>query len=405
MRGPSAAASAVTSTASGPAGPAGGRPSASGSGGVSDGAETSGNPGAGSSIGAVSSGTEAAAVTSVTAVTTSAVSGPMGPMAGSSMAVGFGTTPEGRKSGTRSGKAVESRGPSAAVSVETSTASGPAGPAAGRLSMSGPGGASDDTKPSGCFKCGKRGHNCVNCPEKEMRDTKRKRSGPSGRTPESKHAKPEGKQVKTRASGLAKANKYLRRQTLKILLDLRRKLTAFKGNVLNYCMTVKRIKFKLIRIKAWTLGSCLIERLNSLQACRTSLSCGRVRQVEVVDLVGVYDGKSGSPKTIRLAITNRLSGSPEGSVVADDVLAAVAEKVVGCVGVDDDQSGLPECSEAVEVYDQVVGAEEVVGLSEVDDELFGFPENSILDLGRQLFGFSRISILDLGGNYCIQRKV
>ena len=65
---------------------------------------------------------------------------------------------EGRKSRTGSGKAVESRGPSAAVSVETSTASGPAGPAEGRLSVSGPGGASDDTRPSGCFKCGKRGH-------------------------------------------------------------------------------------------------------------------------------------------------------------------------------------------------------------------------------------------------------
>ena len=102
---------------------------------------------------------------------------------------------------------------------------------------------------------------------------------------------------------------------------------------------------------------------------------------------------------------NKLSGSPEGSVVVDDVQAAVADKVVGRVGVNDDQSGLPECSEAVEVYDQVVIAEEVVGLLEVDDELFGFPENSILGLGRQLFGFSGISILDLGGNYCIQRKV
>ena len=103
----------------------------------------------------------------------------------------------------------------------------------------------------------------------------------------------------------AKREELISWQTLKILLDLRRQFTAFKGNVLNYCMTVKRIKFKLIRIKAWTLGSCLIERLNSLQACRTSRSCDRVHQVEVVDLVGVYDGKSGSPKTIGLAITNR----------------------------------------------------------------------------------------------------
>ena len=44
--------------------------------------------------------------------------------------------------------------------------------------------------------------------------------------------------------------------------------------------TVKRIKFKLIQIKAWTLGSWLIERLNSLQACRTSRGCGRFRQVD-----------------------------------------------------------------------------------------------------------------------------
>ena len=82
-------------------------------------------------------------------------------------------------------------------------------------------------------------------------------------------------------------------KTLKSLLDLRRQLLYSKEvfKLLNdgyYCMTVKRIKFKLIRIKAWTLGSCLIERLNSLQACRTSRSCGRVHQVEVVDLVGVF---------------------------------------------------------------------------------------------------------------------
>ena len=69
---------------------------------------------------------------------------------------------------------------------------------------------------------------------------------------------------------------------VKILLNLRRQFTAYKGNALKYCMTVKRIKFKfkLIRIKAWTFGSWLIERLNSLQACRTSRSCGRFRQVD-----------------------------------------------------------------------------------------------------------------------------
>ena len=67
---------------------------------------------------------------------------------------------------------------------------------------------------------------------------------------------------------------------VKILLNLRRQFTAYKGNALNYCVTVKRIKFKLIRTKAWTLGSWLIERLSSLQACRTSRSCGRFRQVD-----------------------------------------------------------------------------------------------------------------------------
>ena len=67
---------------------------------------------------------------------------------------------------------------------------------------------------------------------------------------------------------------------VKILLNLRRQFTAYKGNALNYCVAVKRIKFKLIRTKAWTLGSWLIERLSSLQACRTSRSCGRFRQVD-----------------------------------------------------------------------------------------------------------------------------
>ena len=69
---------------------------------------------------------------------------------------------------------------------------------------------------------------------------------------------------------------------VKILLNLRRQFTAYKGNALKYCVTVKRIKFKfkLIRIKAWTLGSWLIERLSSLKACRTSQSCSRFRQVD-----------------------------------------------------------------------------------------------------------------------------
>ena len=333
------------------------------------------------------------------------------------------------------------------MTAVTSAVPGPKGPVAGPSGAAGSGTTPEDNRPV-CFKCGAKGHYRTNCPVKK--DTKTKIQMPRECCLETIHLVIMNESLGKAASAGTEATAAVAAVTsvtavtsapaaavtavtsavpgpkgpvagpsgaagsgttpednrpVKILLNLRRQFTAYKGNVLNYCMTVKRIKFKLIRIKAWTLGSCLIERLNSLQACRTSRSCGRVRQVEVVDLVGVYHGKSGSPKTIRLAITNRLSGSPEGSMVADDAHAAVAEKVVGRVGVDDDQSGLPECSEAVEVYDQVVGAEEVVGLLEVDDELFGFPENSILDLGRQLFGFSGISILDLGGNYCIQRKV
>ena len=69
----------------------------------------------------------------------------MGPVAGSGKAAGFGMTQEGRKSRTGSGKAVESRGPSAVVSLETSTAPGLEGPAEGRLSVPGPEGTSDDT--------------------------------------------------------------------------------------------------------------------------------------------------------------------------------------------------------------------------------------------------------------------
>ena len=365
------------------------------------GMETLGKAGAGPLGKAASAGTEAtAAVMSVTAVTSA---------------------------------------PAAAVTVVMSTVPGPKGPVEGPSGAAGSGTTPEDNRPV-CFKCGAKGHYRTNCPVKK--DTKTKIQMPRECCLETIHlvimneslgkAASAGTSATAVTSALAAAVTAVTAVTsavpgpkgpvagpsgaagsgttpednrpVKILLNLRRQFTAYKGNVLNYCMTVKRVKFKLIRIKAWTLGSCLIERLNSLQACRTSRSCGRVHQVEVVDLVGVYHGKSGSPKTIRLAITNRLSRSPEGSMVADDAQAAVTEKVVGRVGVDDDQSGLPECSEAVEVYDQVVGAEEVVGLLEVD-ELFGFLENSILDLGRQLFRFSGISILDLGGNYCIQRKV
>ena len=243
------------------------------------GTETSGKAGAGPLGKAASAGTEAtaavAAVTSVTAVTsapaaavtavtavTSAVPGPKGLVAGPSGAAGSGTTPE-------------------------------------------------DNRPV-CFKCGAKGHHRTNCPGKK--DTKTKIQMPRECCLETIHLVimneslgkaalagtettaavaavtsvtavtsavlgPKGPVA--RPSGVVGSGTTPEdNRPVKILLNLRRQFTAYKGNVLNYCMTVKRIKFNLIRIKAWTLGSWLIERLNSLQACRTSRSCGRVRQVD-----------------------------------------------------------------------------------------------------------------------------
>ena len=210
---------------------------------------------------AVSAGTEAtaaeAAVTSVTsapaaAVTavTSAVPGPKGPVVGPSGAAGSGMTPEDNrpvclKQFTETihlvimneslGKAASAgTEATAAVAAVTSVMAVTSAPAAAVTAVTAvtsavPGPKGPVARPSGV--------------------------GGSGTTPEDN-------------------------RPVKILLNLRRQFTAYKGNVLNYCITVKRIKFNLIQIKAWTLGSWLIERLNSLQACRTSRSCGRVRQVD-----------------------------------------------------------------------------------------------------------------------------
>ena len=233
------------------------------------GPETSGKAGAGPLGKAASAGTEAtaaeAAVTSVTAVTsapaaavttvtevTSAVPGPKGLVAGPSGAAGSGTTPEDKRPvcleqfmetihlvimneslGKAASAGTEATATEAAVTLVTAVTSAPeaAVTTVTAVTSAVPGPKGPVARPSGVVA--------------------------SGTTPEDN-------------------------RPVKILLNLRRQFTAYKGNALKYCMTVKRIKFKfkLIRIKAWTLGSWLIERLNSLQACRTSRSCGRFRQVD-----------------------------------------------------------------------------------------------------------------------------
>ena len=254
------------------------------------GTETSGKAGAGPLGKAASAGTEATAavvaVTSVTAVTSA---------------------------------------PAAAVTAVTSAVPGPKGPVAGPSGAAGSGTTPEDNRPV-CFKCGAKGHYRTNCPGKK--DTKTKIQMPRECCLETIHlvimneslgkaasagteataavaavtsvtavtsapavavtavtavtsAVPGPKGPVARPSGVVGSGTTPEdNRPVKILLNLRRQFTAYKGNVLNYCMPVKRIKFNLIRIKAWALGSWLIERLNSLQACRTSRSCGRVRQVD-----------------------------------------------------------------------------------------------------------------------------
>ena len=230
------------------------------------GPETSGKAGAGPLGKAASAGTEAtaaeAAVTAVTsapaaAVTmvtevTSAVPGPKGLVAGPSGAAGSGTTPEDKRPvcleqfmetihlvimneslGKAASAGTEATATVAAVTLVTAVTSAPEAAVTTVMAVTSavPGPKGPVARPSGVVA--------------------------SGTTPEDN-------------------------RPVKILLNLRRQFTAYKGNAFKYCMTVKRIKFKfkLIRIKAWTLGSWLIERLSSLQACRTSRSCGRFRQVD-----------------------------------------------------------------------------------------------------------------------------
>ena len=74
-------------------------------------------------------------------------------------------TPEGRRKDPGTGSAgkaarlVETG--ASATTVGTSAASGPMGPLEGQPSMlAGSGGPSGSTRPTGCHKCGKRGHYC-----------------------------------------------------------------------------------------------------------------------------------------------------------------------------------------------------------------------------------------------------
>ena len=277
---PAAAVTAVTSAVPGPKGPVAGPSGAAGSGTTPEDngpvclkqfTETIHLVIMNESLGrAASAGTEAtvavaavAAVTSVTAVTsapaaavtsvtavTSAVPGPKGPVAGLSGAAGSGTTPEDNRPvclkqfmetihlvvmneslGKAASAGTEATAAVAAVTSVTAVTSAPAAAvmAVTAVTSAVPGPNGPVARPSGVVG--------------------------SGTTPEDN-------------------------RPVKILLNLRRQFTAYNGNALKYCTTVKRIKFKLIRIKAWTLGSWLIERLNSLQACRTSRSCGRFRQVD-----------------------------------------------------------------------------------------------------------------------------
>ena len=118
-------------------------------------------------------------------------------------------------------------------------------------------------------------------------------------------------------------------------------------------MTVKRIKFKFIQIKARTSGSCLIEgKLNSLE------TDSKVVQVVVAfGVVGLRrdEEQAGLPEeALHLEfITKRLLkvrtfwpcliGRKFNSLKRGEVVqVVVADEVVGLVGVDDEQSGSPE---------------------------------------------------------------
>ena len=136
---------------------------------------------------------------------TSLATGPGGPLEEwLSASAGTGAT-QGSNPGTGlAGATAGSSGTPVVALAGMPTASGPAGPARGR---SGASNSSGEARQTGCYKCGKQGHYRVNCPErvktgqKSAKDTKRKRSGASGETPE-------GKQVKTGASAKVETTKY-----------------------------------------------------------------------------------------------------------------------------------------------------------------------------------------------------
>ena len=273
----------------------------------------------------------AAAVTAVTAVT-SAVPGPKGPVAGPSGAAGSGTTPEDNgpvclkqftetihlvimneslgkaaSAGTEATAAVAAvtsvtavtSAPAAAVTAVTAVTSavpGPKGPVAGLSGAAGSGTTPEDNRPV-CLKQFMETIHLVMMNESlgkaasagteatavvaAVMSVTAVTSAPAAVVTAVTSAVPGPKGPVARSSGVVGSRTTPEdNRPFKIFLNLRRQFTAYNGNALKYCTTVKRIKFKLIRIKAWTLGSWLIERLNSLQACRTSRSCGRFRQVD-----------------------------------------------------------------------------------------------------------------------------
>ena len=281
------------------------------------GPETSGKAGAGPLGKAASAGTEAtaaeAAVTSVTAVTsapaaavttvtevTSAVPGPKGLVAGPSGAAGSGTTPEDKRHVCLEQfmetihLVIMNESLGKAASVETSAAGTEATAAVATVR--------DNPRRQQTLKSkrGAKGHYHYHLVVMNESLGKAAAAGteataavaavtavtsaPAAAVTEATtvtSAMPGPKGLVARPSVVVVSGTTPEdNRPVKILLNLRRQFTAYKGNALNYCVTVKRIKFKLIRTKAWTLGSWLIERWNSLQACRTSQSCGRVRQVD-----------------------------------------------------------------------------------------------------------------------------
>ena len=94
-------------------------------------------------------------------------------------------------------------------------------------------------------------------------------------------------------------------------------------------MTVKMIKLNLfIQIKAWTSGSCLIERKFGNGKGHSGRAI--LREGEVAEFV------------VGESLIGRKANSLRGKAAGEVVHVVVAEEVVNLVGVDDEQSGSQE---------------------------------------------------------------